>query len=122
MNLLEQDAKDCGYPNIQPGELCEAMKSLLGQEPGGISPMQPDILAAAFSVTILQERPAHIPQLLARMVELSGTEAWGRLLRAVVYLYFLKDLDVIEDWLLEFIPFKSPTPWAIHGLYNSRLQ
>ncbi|KIX13066.1 tetratricopeptide repeat protein [Dethiosulfatarculus sandiegensis] len=107
MNLLEQDAKDCGYPNIQPGELCEAMKSLLGQEAGGISPMQPDILAAAFSVTILQERPAHIQELLARIVALSGTEAWGRLLRAVVDLYYLEKLDVIEDWLLEFVPGRS---------------
>ena len=116
MNLLAQDAKDCGYPNIQPGELCEAMKSLLGQEAGGISPMQPDIMAAAFSVTILQERPAHIQELLARMVELAGTEAWGRLLRAVVDLYFLKDLDVIEDWLLEFIPDRSEKElYAVEG-------
>ncbi len=103
MNLLGQDAKECGYPGVQPGAVCEAASDLLGEEADGIAPLGPDILAAAFSVSVLKKTPTTVPDLLKKILDLTGIDAWSRLLRAAIDLYNIEELTIIGEWLLDQI-------------------
>ncbi|MBI4774199.1 MAG: tetratricopeptide repeat protein [Deltaproteobacteria bacterium] len=100
MKLLAKDANASGFPAVQPGALCNASSDLLGVEADGITPLGPDILAAAFSVSVLRESPSGVADLLKNMLDLAGIEAWSRLLRAAIDLYNFEDLTIIGEWLL----------------------
>ena len=67
MKLLGDDAYACGYPGVQPGAVCDAVRDLLGVGAGGITPVGPDILAEAFSVSVLKETETNVVVLLKRI-------------------------------------------------------
>jgi tetratricopeptide (TPR) repeat protein len=104
MDLISQDATACGYPGLQPGEVNKAAKDLLGEEEGGITPLAPDILAAAYSVKVLKQNQETVHRLIKDSLNLVGLDAWSRLLRAVIDLYHVESLSIVEQWLLDNIP------------------
>ncbi len=103
MKLLGDDAYACGYPGVQPGAVCDAVRDLLGVGAGGITPVGPDILAEAFSVSVLKETETNVVVLLKRILDLAGAEVWSRLLRAVIDLYNFEDLSIISDWIIDLL-------------------
>ena len=107
LKLLELDARACGYPYAQPGEVSDDIAALLSDSVADgtapIIPLAPDLLAEAFAVTVLRQNLELAVQAIEAALECSGPRAWNSLLRAAVDLHALGKLGVIESWLISLI-------------------
>ena len=106
LRLLESDARACGYPHAQPGEVSDDIAGLLGKSQGGstlLMPLAPDLLAEAFAVTVLRQKPGLTVQAIEAALECSGPQIWNPLLRAVVDLHASGKLGLIESWLMSLL-------------------
>ena len=113
LRLLEQDARACGYPLIQPGEVSDTLAVVLGEikseTASAIRPLGPDLLAEAFAVAVVGDRPGLAVQTLEAILDCVGGPAWSNLLRASVDLYAMDDLARPQCWLLNLIPRRPVT-------------
>ena len=107
LKLLQADARACGYPYAQPAEISDAISGLLGDTDAAgtpvLVPLTPDLLAEAFAVTVLGRRPDLAPGAMQAVLDCCGAKAWNNLLRALVDLYGLGELGVIESWLIDLV-------------------
>jgi tetratricopeptide (TPR) repeat protein/nucleoside phosphorylase len=106
LKLLESDARACGYPHEQPGEVSDDIAALLGKSQGGstlLMPLAPDLLAEAFAVTVLRQKPGLAVQAIEATLKCSGPQAWSPLLRVAVDLHAMGNLGVIESWFMSLL-------------------
>ncbi len=105
LKLLQADARACGYPYAQPAEISDAISGLLSDTDAAgtpvLVPLTPDLLAEAFAVTVLGRRPDLAAGAMQAVLDCCGAQAWNNLLRALVDLYGLGALGVIESWLID---------------------
>jgi tetratricopeptide (TPR) repeat protein len=120
MPMIEAEAKACGYPHNQPGESVEALIQLFrDDEDEGMAvyldPIQPDLIGAAFSATILQEQGNH-KETLDRTIQLGSGAAWANLLRSAQDLYGVGTFE-LEIWLSSLLYERSKEElWSIANL------
>jgi tetratricopeptide (TPR) repeat protein len=107
LELIRYEATRCGYPSIDSAALEEAAQAAVGLDFTSteikISAITPDILGAAFVITILRESPQIIGETIKNMVNYSPQKTLSFMLRAVMDLYFIQGLSEVESWLLEVI-------------------
>jgi tetratricopeptide (TPR) repeat protein len=102
LQLLEADAKVCGYLRA-PGEIEDDVVTILGNTQQGeksqIVPLAPDLLAEAFSIRVLNEKPSLAVETLGRALNLAGPVAWSNLLRTTVDSASSARKDTVDKWL-----------------------
>ena len=118
--IIEKEAKICGYPQVSPAEVVNTLSQFLGDDNANgampmLNPIQPDLIGAAFTATVLQQSPS-IEVTLNHAIELSGETAWANLLRSVQDLYAV-NMPIMEAWLPPMLVGLSQDElWRIAGL------
>ena len=120
LEMIEAEAKTCGYPQIQPAEIIETLSQLFQDDiaqatAADLNPIQPDLIGAAFSATVLQEQ-GNNKDTLDRAIQLSRGTAWANLLRSAKDLYGVGNFE-LETWLLPLLDEKPQEElWNINTL------
>jgi tetratricopeptide (TPR) repeat protein len=102
LRLLAADAEACGY-SMDHGETRDDVITILGNTKQGekrqIVPLAPDLLAEAFSIKVLKEKPSLAVETLGRTLELAGPVVWSNLLRTTVDSASFGQKDSVDKWL-----------------------
>jgi tetratricopeptide repeat protein len=120
LEIIEEEAKICGYPHTPPGEIATILSQFLREDNGkgtetSLDPIQPDLIGAAFSATVLQEKPKP-GETLNRAVQLGKETAWANLLRSAQDLFGMESFK-INIWLNELtIKLSRTEMWTIANL------
>ena len=120
LEMTKAEAKTCGYPQIQPAEIVETLTQLFQEDDTqgavvDLNPIQPDLIGAAFSATVLQEY-GNNNETLDRAILLGRETAWGNLLRSAQDLYGVGAFEV-DIWLPSLLVERSQEKlWNIASL------
>jgi tetratricopeptide (TPR) repeat protein len=101
LRMIQAEAQICGHENSESAPIIETLAQLFQhgstQETGFLEPIQPDLVGAAFSATVLQEQGNPI-ETLDHAIQLAGETTWANLLRSAQDLYGVGNFE-LETWL-----------------------
>lgn len=120
LEVVRAEADACGHDQTETAEMVDILTRLFQDDESkeraiALEPIQPDLIGAAFSATVLQEQ-GNQKETLGRAIWLGGGTAWANLLRSAQDLYGVGTFEQ-ETWLPSLLAERSQEElWGVAGL------